>query len=177
MLEPQRLLARMNTIAINWQSTSPVTGEVVTAHDISGCLAGLKQGPYLLMRYLWCQDETVRNELYGLLLVEIIHLADKQHWGCKNNFIKLMMLIKAAINEVGKVNLCKPCKGTGLLKTEICMQCNGVGVKKRSQAQLAHSCGIKPSNWNHHWALRYNEVYLLIVDWNESGLKHLLSRL
>lgn len=177
MIEPQRLLARMNTITINWENNIPASGDVLTAEDIAGSLAGLEQGPYLLMRYLWCQDGTVRDELYGLLLLEIIHLADKENWGCKNNFSKLMMLIKAGLNELGKVNLCKPCRGTGLLKTEICMQCNGMGVKKRTQAQLAHSCGVKPANWNHHWALRYNEVYLLLVDWNENGLKHLRSRL
>lgn len=176
-MEPQRLLARMNALTLNWGNSIPSTRDVLCAESIAAALAGLGQGPYCLMRYLWCHDDTVQQELYGLLLREVFQMAHNEAWGCKNNLSKLMLLIKTAIHDIGKVNLCKPCKGTGVFKNEICIQCNGVGHKKRSQADLAKSCGINPPNWRKHWAMRYHAVYLLVCDWNEKGLQHLVEKL
>lgn len=177
MIEPQRLLARMNTITVDWQNNIPVTGKVLTAQEISGSLAGLARGPYLLMRYLWCQDDSVAKELYGLLMVETINIAAENDWRCKNNFYRLAALMKMAVDELKENSSCKPCKGTGVMVNQPCVQCNGRGKKKRSQLEQARLCGVKPANWKNHWALKYQEIYLKISEWNDEGINHFLSRL
>jgi hypothetical protein len=177
MMEPQRLLTRLNPITIDWQNTSRTTGSVLTSEEIAACLAGLARGPYLLIRYLWCQDHTVTVELFHLLLQESTRLAHKHNWGCKNNSQRLSALIKMALYEMEKVNLCKPCKGTGVKINVICATCNGSGTKKPSQAEYAQYCGVKRPNWLRHWAEKYQEIYLSIAEWNERGINHMLARL
>lgn len=177
MIEPQRLLSRMNPVAVDWQNSIRVTGDVLRAEHVAACLAGLERGPYLLLRHLWCQDESNQRELYGILLVEIIHIADKHHWTCRNDFRQLARLIKMALSELKNAHICKPCQGTGVKANEKCLRCHGHGKKRLSQAECARVCGVKPANWKRSWAHKYQEVYLWISDWNERGINHLLSRL
>lgn len=176
-MEAQRLLSRLNTISVNWEISERVTGDVLRAEDIAYSLAGLARGPYLLMRYLWCQDESVKQELYGLLLMETVHIADRNNWKCKNDFSRLMAFIKTAIHEIQFDNICKSCKGTGIKCIQKCMSCNGSGKKRRSQSELSHSCGIKPSNWKKQGEMKFNNVYTHLMQWNDIGVEHMLSRL
>jgi hypothetical protein len=177
MKEPQRLLARINPISVNLQSSTAITGMVLKAEDIAASLAGLERGPYLLIRYLWCQDHTVAKELNELLLKEIKHMALKKNWKYKNDTIKLSTFINVAIRELEHVNLCKSCNGTGVKTNKMCLPCYGTGKIKFSQSNCARVCGIKPSNWKLYWAGKYQDVCLLISEWNERGIDHLLSRL
>lgn len=177
MQEPQRLLSRLNPFSVDPQNHSPLTGEVLRPEDIVGSLSGLERGPYLLLRYLWCQDMTVFKELYGMLLNETIQLADKNNWPHKNNLNRLIGMINLALRELKTVNLCKPCKGSGVIVNQPCMNCYGSGKKRISQAEQARYCGVEPANWKKHWAYKYQEVFLQISDWNERGMAHLLSRL
>lgn len=177
MHEPQRLLARLNTISVDWQNSARMTGDILRAEDIAACMSGLESGPYLLLRYLWCQDGTVENELRAIIQQEVYVLANHNSWGCKNNINRLNALSKMALYEFQKVNLCKPCKGTGVKLNQVCARCNGSGKKKMTQAERAKVCGIKPSNWVRSWEQKYEEIYLLLVDWNEKGISHILSRL
>ncbi|MBS0289293.1 MAG: hypothetical protein JSS07_04550 [Proteobacteria bacterium] len=177
MREPQRLFARLNAITVNWEDYIRVTGPVLGSDAIAAGLAGLERVPYLLLRYLWCMDETVVEELYCLLLKEIVELAYKRKWGCRKDCMKLFRLVKMALCELQTVNLCKTCKGTGVIKLEPCSRCYGSGIKRRTQEAYAKYCGVSASNWERSWQRKYQEVLWRIVRWNEKGIKHLLSRL
>ncbi len=177
MQEPQRILARLNPISLDPRNLSQTTGSILKTEDISAGLAGLKRGPYLLLRYLWCDDKTVTNELHTLLLSEIFQLAQKDDWPCRNNLIRLHALVKTALFDIEKSSLCKQCHGSGIKLNEPCYYCNATGKKKRTQSEYARQCGVKPSNWKQYWAVRYHETFLIIADWNEEGMTHLLSRL
>jgi hypothetical protein len=177
MLEPQRLLTKLNAITVDWENYIRVTGPVLGAEGIAMGLAGLERLPYLLVRYLWSLDESVIGELYALLLSDILQLADRGNWHCKNDFQKLIRLIKMALHEMQHVNICNPCKGTGVVKHQTCLKCHGAGIKKRSQAEYAQYCGVSDSNWKRSWACKYQEVFLQILEWNEKAIKHLLSRI
>lgn len=177
MHDPERLLSRLNAVGVDWQNVSAATGDVLTSVDIAATLAGLADGPYFLVRYLWCGDKTVAPELFDLLLGSAVQIARKHQWGCKNNLLKLSALVKMAIHEMEKVNLCKPCKGTGMKAIEICRHCNGNGSKQRTQAEYARFCGLDPSNWERRWAKKYEQIYLHAVRWNEIGIYHMLSKL
>jgi len=177
MHEPQRLLARFNPITVDWQNCIPVTGAVLRAEDIAAGLAGLARGPYLLMRYLWCQDKTDIAELHALLLNEVLQIAKNHNWACKGNMQRLTALMKMALYEFERENHCKPCKGTGVKTHQTCAQCNGKGKKRRSQAEYARLCGVKANNWQQKWAYKYHEIYLLVSEWNEIGMDHLLTKL
>lgn len=177
MQEPQRILARLNPISIDPRNLSRSTGEILQAEDIAACLAGLRRGPYLLLRYLWCDDKTVTKELYVLLLTEMIQLAQRDDWPCRNNLSRLFSLVKTALFDIEKNSLCKHCHGSGIKLNESCYYCNGSGKKKRTQSEYAKLCGVKPSNWKQYWAGRYHETLLIISEWNEEGMTHLLRRL
>ncbi|MFO1259074.1 MAG: hypothetical protein U1E78_11785 [Gammaproteobacteria bacterium] len=177
MREPERLLSRLNAVGVDWQNVSAATGDVLTSVDIAATLAGLAKGPYLLMRYLWCGDKTVGAELVELLLADAIQIAHKQQWGCKHNLPRLSALVKMAIHEMEKINLCKSCKGTGMKMLESCCHCDGVGKKQRTQAEYARYCGVDPSNWQRRWSKKYEKIYLHAVTWNDIGINHMLSRL
>lgn len=173
MSEVRRFLPRLNTSIMKWETLSHVTAGGLTSSDIAGGLAGLARGPYLLVRYLWCGDHTVTTELYNLLVKEINRIAHKKNWSCKDDINRLKALVNMAMLDVEKINLCKPCGGTGIKTNQICTQCYGLGKKKRSQAHTARLCGIKPTNWKRSWEGKYQEVYLCILEWNTRGLNHL----
>lgn len=157
--------------------SSAITGEVLRAEDIAAGLAGLAQGPYLLVLYLWTGDTSVTTELYGLLLKETRMLANERSWKCKDNDIRLLALIKMALYEMKKTNLCKSCKGTGVQLNETCLVCNGAGHKRRKYSDYAKHCGVKIANWRKCWDDKYYQVQLILQDWEERGISHLLSKL
>lgn len=177
MHEPQRLLTRLNPITIDWQNAIAVTGEVLRAEDIAACLSGLAQGPYLLALYLWSGDVSVLGSLYALLLDETKLIAQQQNWQCKDNDTRLLALIKMALHEMKKVNICKPCKGTGIQLNATCYQCNGIGRRKRKYSEYAKHCGVKVSNWKKCWDVKYYQVQLILQDWEYKSMEHLLARL
>ncbi len=177
MREPQRLLTRLNPIAVDWQNSVRVTGDVLRAEDVAAGLAGLKQGPYLLTLYLWSGDTTVEHELYLLIFNEVKELAEKRNWKCKNDEVRLLLLIKMALLELKKIKNCNPCKGTGVKTHDVCSNCNGIGKRRRTQAEYARACGVKISNWKKCWDQKYSEVLLIIIDWENIGVEHLVSRL
>lgn len=177
MQEPQRLLARLNPITVDWNNSIRVTGEVLRAEDVAACLSGLERGPYLLALHLWAGDESIKLELYSLLFAEVKELATKLSWRCKNDYERLFLLIKMAMYELKKANICKFCKGTGVKLHNTCDECQGVGKKRRTQTEYAHSCGVKVSNWKKCWDSKYCQVMLILTDWEESGINHLLAKL
>lgn len=177
MYEPQRLLSRLNPIAVDWKSNIATTGDVLRAEDIAACLAGLEQGPYLLVLYLWAGDSSVITELHGLLLSEIQTLAYEQKWKCKDDSIRLLALIQMALGEMKKINLCKPCHGTGVAFNQFCNVCNGTGHRRRKYSEYAKHCGVKVANWKKCWDEKYYQVQLVLQGWESMGVKHLLGRL
>ncbi len=177
MQEPQRILARLNPISIDPCNLSRTTGGILQAEDVAAALAGLRRGPYLLLRYIWGDDKTVTKELHILLMTEIIQLSQEENWPCRNNLSRLHALVKTALFDLERSSLCKQCHGTGIKLNEPCYYCNGSGKRKRTQSEYARLCGVKPSNWKRYWAVRFHETYLLITEWNEEGMTHLLSRL
>ncbi len=177
MQEPQRLLARLNAVSVDWQDSIRVTGDVLRAEDIAAGLAGLERGPYLLSLYMWTGDSSVALELYGLLLIEAKRLAIKHNWRCKNSSVRLLSLIKMAMYEQTKVNICNPCKGTGVKQNQMCSSCNGIGNKRPSQTEYAGYCGVKVANWKKCWDDKYSHVLMILIDWEEVGISHLLRKL
>lgn len=177
MQEPQRLFARLNAVSVQWEDYIRVTGPILGAEAIAAGLAGLARLPYLLMRYLWCLDSTVTNELYRLVLGEIVIVARNENWPCRNNPTQLMRLIKTALHELKHVKHCKVCSGTGVKKMAICAKCQGVGRRKWMQAEYARHCCVDPENWKRSWEGKYQEILLRLTEWNEQGIRHLLSRL
>lgn len=177
MQEPQRLLARLNPITVDWKHSIRVTGEILKAEDVAACLAGLDRGPYLLALYLWSGDESVTLELYSLLFVEAKNLAVKYNWRCKNEFERLFALIKMAMHELKKVNICNLCKGTGVKLHNTCDACYGDGKKRRTQTEYARICGVKVPNWKKCWDYKYNQILMILIDWEELAINHMLSKL
>jgi len=131
MHDPERLLSRLNPASIDWHNVSAATGEMLTAVDIAAAMSGLERGPYLLMLYLWCHDNSVALELQGYLFKAAKALAMRRAWQCKEDSEKLLALIDLAIEELRYVNLCKSCKGTGIKINQHCNTCNGGGVRRK----------------------------------------------
>lgn len=177
MLEPQRLLSRLNPITVDWKNSIATTGEVLRAEDIAAALSGLEQGPYLLVRYVWSGDTSVITELYALILRQIQILANNQNWQCKKDAIRLLSLAKMALHEMQKANLCKPCHGSGVHLNEPCLTCSGTGTRRLKYTEYARYCGVKSSNWKKCWEHKYYQVQLILQEWEQKGMQHLLEKL
>lgn len=177
MLEPQRLLSRLNPITVDWKSNIATTGEVLRAEDIAAALSGLAQGPYLLLRYLWSGDATVTTELYALILRETQMLAQTQNWKSKNDTVRLFSMVKMALHEMQKANLCKQCHGSGVHLNEPCLCCSGTGTRKLKYTEYARHCGVKASNWKKCWEHKYYQVQLILTEWEQIGMQHFLEKL
>lgn len=177
MQEPQRLLTRLNPITVDWKNQTRETGEVLRAEDIAACLAGLERGPYLLSLYLWSGDATVWLELYSLLFVEVKQLAIENNWRCKTDYQRLFSLIKMAMYEMRKGNICKSCEGSGIKLQDKCSSCGGIGKKRKTKTEYAKYCGVKVSNWVKCWDYKYSQVMLILIDWEEQSVSHLLAKL
>jgi hypothetical protein len=177
MHDPERLLSRLNPVTIDWHNISAATGEMLTSVDISAAMAGLERGPYLLMLYLWSHDDSVAQELQGYLLNATQAYAKKYNWQCKDDLDKLLAFIDLAVDELKYVNICKPCNGTGIKINQHCNTCNGGGVKRKPYSYFAKRCGVKDSNWQKCWESKYQEIYMMISDWNQAGIKYMLKRI
>lgn len=177
MQEPKRLLARLNPITVDWQNAIRVTGDVLRAEDIAAALSGMEKGPYRLCLYLWGGDASVQANLYELLLAEVKYLAGRENWKHKNDEMRLLTLVKMAMYEVTNANKCNSCKGTGFQNGNKCFDCNGKGKKRNTQSGYAKYCGVKVSNWKKCWEHKFYKVQILISEWEEIGILHLLNKL
>lgn len=177
MLESQQLLNRMNEITVNWEIYLRVMGPTLGADAIEIGLAGLERLPSLLMRYLWCLDDSVASELHDLLLRKILVLAYQRNWECKNSLSQLMRLVQLAIYEMRNLSTCYACKGAGRRKFQRCYICDGLGVRAKRDAEYAKYSDLSQISWKRLWASKYKEVLIKMVEWNEEGIEHLMLQL
>lgn len=177
MFEPQRLLARLNPVSLDWKHSSKATGDILTAHDVAAALSGLPRGPYLLLLYLWADDHSVVTELQELLLKIISQIAKAQNWKCKDEPNRLALLTKMALYESKTPRLCNPCIGTGVLKNTLCIKCNGGGRKKMKLKDYSSFFGVRASNWEKCWSEKYNCFLMILYGWENEGCSYLASRI
>ena len=70
-------------------------------------------------------------------------------------------LVKTALLESIRDNICKDCDGVGSIRLKSCMTCEGYGRKGWTNIQRAKMLGVSSSNWNRNYSPMYTEALLI----------------
>jgi hypothetical protein len=144
---------------------------------VAAALAGLPKPAYLLLRYIWCQDETVYPDLFLEVEQMARGLALSEGWHGFSAEEKIQALSTLALRYFNCQFLCKVCRGTGIMKIESCHACFGSGKKRLTHAVLANAVGIHRSNWLRSWNDKFNSVLQIMNEWEDDALDCLQSKL
>lgn len=156
----------------------------LTFEEVAGSLAGLSEGPELLIRAA-VMGEPVLQRLYTLGKQSVTSLAVSEGWRASNNRPILLGMTVMAIDEIvsPKDVMCKTCGGTGAINdasgnpTLTCENCGGNGNKPYSNAYMAKMCGMDESSWRQTWRPRYPKVKAIFDSWKDAAESHVMRQL
>jgi hypothetical protein len=168
------ILSRLTARGVDFEHMVSVTGDKLGWEDVAAGLAGLKDGPYLLTRLLWCEDATVMQKLHAVFLAEVTQLALILKWRCTN---KLVRLCDLALEELMQSGHCSTCNGTGVSKVKICSRCSGSGKNKMFDAERALYLGVPKQKWRSRWEQKLYAVEMILCEWMSDSLRLLEYRL
>jgi hypothetical protein len=176
-MDARYLLARLNSIEHSFEKHIQSTGEKLSPMMVAATLAGLPKPAYLLLRYIWCQDETVYPDLFLEVEQMARGLALSEGWHGFAAEEKIRALSTLALHYFNHRPLCKTCNGTGIVKIAGCPVCFGSGKQRLTHSVLANAVGIHRSNWLRSWDNKFNLVLAVLSEWEERGSEHISRRL
>lgn len=176
-MDARYLLARLNSIEHHYEKQIQSTGEKLSPMMVAAALAGIERPAYLLLRYIWCQDETVYPELLSEVEHMVKGLALIEEWHGFAAEEKIQALSTLALRYFNHHPLCKTCNGTGIVKITSCLQCFGSGKQRLTHSVLANAVGVHRSNWLRSWDSKFNLVLAVLGEWEDSACGHIQKRL
>lgn len=127
-----------------------------------------------------------RPRLEVLLSEATIGLAIARDWDLRRGGLELLVvkLPALAIDEVtGRGAACPICEGEGIIISDggisrrQCEDCSGRGKLILTQKSRAELIGIEPMSWSRTWGDRYDEIYKMLTEWQETANRHLSRHL
>lgn len=174
-MDARYLLARLTSIEHSFEKQIQSTGEKLSPMMVAAALAGLERPAYLLLRYVWCQDESVYPELLLEVQRAVRGLALEEGWkGFEGKVEALSVLV---LRYFQQRPLCKTCNGTGIVKITSCPQCFGSGKQRLTHSVLANAVGIHRSNWLRSWNDKFNLALAVLSEWEEEACGHIRAQL
>jgi hypothetical protein len=122
----------------------------------AGMAAGMPRVSWCAVRWVWCNDGGMLEELRESLLSEAMGIQAREKWKDPDNII-VESFVDMALAEGGSFSHRTAIDGFGAIKTA---------------ADRYRWLGWHKSKWG-RWQTKYEAVYLVLFGWTMDGYRHL----
>lgn len=156
-MNPRKLMAMQTAHPVDMMSAGFSTKRPdIDALIAAGMAAGMARINWCAIRWIWCHDGGMLEELRERLLSEALNLQEHEGWKDPDNEIA-EAFVDMALAESAQYSHRTETGGFGAIKTEV---------------DRYNWLGWHNSRWK-RWRSKYESVYSVLRDWEMDGLRHL----
>lgn len=156
-MNPRKLMAMQTAHPADMMSAGHSTKRPdIDALIAAGMAAGMKRLNWCAIRWIWCHDWAMLEELKESLLSEAMHIQATEVWKDPENEA-VEAFVDMALAEASQYSSRTETNGFGAIKTD---------------ADRYRWLGWHSSKWK-RWRTKYESVYAVLREWEMDGLRHL----
>jgi hypothetical protein len=183
-MNPAALLVKVTARAVPFEIV-PSAFHRISSEDVMHALGLIKHdGASLLIRVKWAGQQQFIQDLDLKFWVAVVDIANSESWPYPAKFKGQELyrnMGRMALAENIDPNICLECGGSATQitdegKLEDCKPCRGTGKSHHSERSRARLLGMRWETFRHGWSERYRKVQGMVDLWESIGLSVISRR-